>query len=174
MWSLDVYTGLMSMVQRARSPILDWSTDRNGVVRFGAGHDDSKSPYITRDSAKTQLAHARQVGARRERLRRGRIRPEPGTLLVTAVHNGRDAIFEMDLNEKKSRQLLFANGEVDVGGPIYWPADRRIVGFGYDTDVSRRMVFDEQAKSVFDAIDTVLPNANNRGHGLVRRRQASC
>ena len=55
--------------------------------------------------------------------------PTPGTLLVEASHNGRDAIFEMDLSEKSDRQLLFANSEVDVGGPIYWPTDHRIVGF---------------------------------------------
>ncbi len=160
--SLDIYTGLTSVVQRARSPILYWTTDRAGVVRFGAGFDDSKSTFITRDSADASWRTLAKWELGENDFDAVGFGPTPGTLLVTAAHNGREAIFEMDLNEKSSRQLLFANGEVDVGGPIYWPADRRIVGFSYETDMPRRMVFDEHASGIFDAIDTVLPNANNR------------
>ena len=47
--ALDVETGLTSVVQRSRHPILDWTTDRNGVVRFGFGYDERKQTYITRD-----------------------------------------------------------------------------------------------------------------------------
>jgi dipeptidyl aminopeptidase/acylaminoacyl peptidase len=160
--ALDIYTGLTSVVQRGRSPILYWTTDRAGVVRFGSGYDNSKSTFITRDSADANWRTLAKWELGENDFDAVGFGPTPGTLLVTAVHNGREAIFEMDLNEKSSRQLLFANGEVDVGGAIYWPADRRIVGFGYDTDLPRRMVFDLEARSIFDAIDSVLPNANNR------------
>ncbi len=159
--ALDIYTGLTSVVQRARSPILSWTTDRAGVVRFGAGFDNSKATYITRDSADDNwrtLAKWELGEGDFEAIGFG---PTPGTLLVNSSHNGREAIFEMDLNEKSSRQLLFSDTEVDVGGPIYWPADRRIVGFNYDNEMPRRMVFDAQAKNIFDAIDGVLPNAVN-------------
>src|SRR6185312_11426159 len=47
--ALDIDTGLMSVVQRSRHPILGWTTDRAGVVRFGAGYDEKKETYITRD-----------------------------------------------------------------------------------------------------------------------------
>jgi dipeptidyl aminopeptidase/acylaminoacyl peptidase len=160
--ALDIYTGLTSVVQRGRSPILHWTTDRAGVVRFGSGYDDNKSTYITRDSANASWRTLAKWELGENDFDAVGFGPTPGTLLVNAAHNGRVAIFEMDLNEKTSRQLLFANGEVDVGGPIYWPADRRIVGFSYDTEMPRRMVFDEQARNIFDAIDTVLPNANNQ------------
>jgi dipeptidyl aminopeptidase/acylaminoacyl peptidase len=162
-YALDIYTGLTLVVQRARSPILDWTTDRAGVVRFGAGFDNNsnKATYITRDSADASWRTLAkwEIGASDfDAIGFG---PTPGTLLVSANHNGRDAIFEMDLNEKNSRQLLFSDAEVDVGGPIYWPADRRIVGFRYDNEMPRRMVFDAEAKGIFDAIDGVLPNAVN-------------
>lgn len=159
--ALDIHTGLTSVVQRGRSPILYWSTDRAGVVRFGSGYDNNKSTFITRDSAEANWRTLAKWELGENDFDVVGFGPTPGTLLVTAAHNGRDAIFEMDLNEKSSRQLLFANAEVDVGGPIYWPADRRIVGFRYDTDMPRRMVFDEHAKGIFDAIDSVLPNASN-------------
>ena len=160
--ALDIYSGLTTVVQRARSPILGWTTDRAGVVRFGAGFDNNKSTYITRDSTDSSWRTLAKWDLGAGDFDVIGFGPTPGTLLVSAVHNGRDAIFEMDLNEKTSRQLLFSDAEVDVSGPIYWPADRRIVGFRYDNEMPRRMVFDAEAKGIFDAIDEVLPNAVNR------------
>ncbi len=80
---------------------------------------------------------------------------------MEASHNGRNAIFEMDLTEKSDRQLLFANGEVDVGGAIEWPTDHRIVGFSFETDRVHKKFFDAQAENVYAAIDEVLPGADN-------------
>ena len=60
-----------------------------------------------------------------------------------------NAIFEMDLEEKSDRQLLFANTEVDVGGPIYWPSDDRIIGFEYETDRTHRKFFDAEAEAIY-------------------------
>ena len=85
----------------------------------------------------------------------------PTTLLVQADHNGRDAVFEMDLEEKSDRQLLFANPEVDVGGPIYWPSDKRIIGFEYETDRTHRKFFDAEAEAIYAAIDRLRPGADN-------------
>jgi dipeptidyl aminopeptidase/acylaminoacyl peptidase len=159
--ALDVYSGLTSVVQRGRSPILSWTADRAGVVRFGAGYDNSKSIFITRDSADSSWRTLAKWDLGEGDFDVLGFGPTPGTLLVSADHNGREAIFEMDLDEKTSRQLLFADAEVDVSGPIYWPADRRIVGFNYDNDMPRRMVFDEPARRIFDAIDQALPGAVN-------------
>jgi hypothetical protein len=53
--ALDVETGLTSVVQRSRHPILNWTTDRDGVVRFGFGYDEKKQTYITRDKLLAQL-----------------------------------------------------------------------------------------------------------------------
>jgi dipeptidyl aminopeptidase/acylaminoacyl peptidase len=160
--SLDVYTGLMTVVQRSRFPIHDWSTDRDGVVRFGEGYDEkAKRYYITRDSkdAPWRSLGKWEIGqADFEVIGFG---PTPGTLLVSATHNGRDAIFEMDLSEKSDRQLLFSSSEVDAGGPIYWPSDQRIIGFYFESDRTHRRLFDAEAESVYAAIDSVLPGADN-------------
>jgi dipeptidyl aminopeptidase/acylaminoacyl peptidase len=160
--SLDVYTGLMSVVQRSRHPIMSWNTDRAGVVRFGQGFDDrGKHFYITRDSADSPWRTLAKWEYGQADFFVYGFGPAPGTLLVGATHNGRDAIFEMDLSEKSDRQLLFANSEVDVSGPIYWPTDHRIVGFSYETDRVHRKFFDEQAESVYASIDAAIPGADN-------------
>jgi dipeptidyl aminopeptidase/acylaminoacyl peptidase len=160
-YALDVFNGLTTIVQRSRAPIMHWSTDRKGVVRFGSGYDDRKSTYITRDNADGSwrtLAKWERGDVDFDVVGFG---PSPATLLVSAAHNGRSAIYEMDLAEKSDRQLLFANEEVDVGEPLLWPTDKRIIGFTYDTDRGKRMLFDDEAASIYNSIDDIIPNAEN-------------
>jgi dipeptidyl aminopeptidase/acylaminoacyl peptidase len=159
--SLDVESGLMSVVQRSRQPILGWTTDRAGVVRFGFGYDDKKETYITRDGPDAPWRTLAKFDWGNSDFDVVGFGPVPGTLLVSAYHNGRSAIFEQDLGEKSDRQLLFANGEVDVGDPLYWPSDQRIVGFTYETDRVHHKFFDEKAESLYRSIDTALPDAEN-------------
>jgi dipeptidyl aminopeptidase/acylaminoacyl peptidase len=166
--ALDINTGLMSVVQRSRHPILDWTTDRNGVVRFGFGYDEKKQTYITRDNADAPwrtLAKWEWGDNDFDVIGFG---PTPGTLLVSANHNGRNAIFELDLGEKSDRQLLFANGEVDVGDALYWPADQRIIGFSYETDRVHRKFFDSKAEAIYAAIDKAIPDSDNEVVGASR------
>jgi len=87
--------------------------------------------------------------------------PKPGSLLVSSDYQGRDAIYEMDLSEKSDRKLLLANDYVDVGDPIYWPADGRLVGFHVETDRMKRFIFDDEIAAVYATIDASLPDADN-------------
>jgi dipeptidyl aminopeptidase/acylaminoacyl peptidase len=159
--ALDVETGLTSVVQRSRHPILNWTTDRDGVVRFGFGYDEKKQTYITRDGSDAPwrtLAKWDWGDSDFDVIGFG---PTPGTLLVSANHNGRNAIFELDLSEKSDRQLLFANSEVDVGEALYWPVDQRIIGFAYETDRVHRKFLDARAENVYASIDAALPGDDN-------------
>ena len=159
--SLDVYTGLTYVVQRSRSSITDWSADRNGVVRFGSGFDGRKHSYIARDSGDAAWRTLAKWEIGESDFSVVGFGASASTLLVEANHNGRNAIFEMDLEEKSDRQLLFANTEVDVGGPIYWPSDNRIIGFEYETDRTHRKFFDADAEAIYGMIDRAKPDADN-------------
>jgi dipeptidyl aminopeptidase/acylaminoacyl peptidase len=159
--SLDVYTGLTYVVQRSRSSITDWAADRNGVVRFGSGFDGRKHSYIARDSGDAAWRTLAKWEIGQSDFSVVGFGASATTLLVGADHNGRNAIYEMDLEEKSDRQLLFANTEVDVGGPIYWPSDNRIIGFEYETDRTHRKFFDTEAESLYAAIDHIRPDADN-------------
>ena len=159
--SLDVYTGLTYVVQRSRSSITDWSADRNGVVRFGYGFDGRKHSYIARDSGEAPWRTLAKWEIGESSFSVVGFGASPATLLVDANHNGRNAIFEMDLNEKSDRQLLFSHPEVDVGGPIYWPTDNRIIGFEYETERTHRKFFDEDAEALYAAVDRLRPDADN-------------
>ncbi len=159
--ALDVTTGLTSVVQRARHPVLHWVTDRDGVVRFGSGFDEKKMSYVTRDNADAAWRTLGKWEFGESDFDVVGFGPTPGTLLVSANHNGRDAIFEMDLTEKSDRQLLFSNLDVDVDEPLYWPTDQRIIGFAYETDRVHRKFLDGDAEAMYGAIDKALPGSDN-------------
>jgi dipeptidyl aminopeptidase/acylaminoacyl peptidase len=166
--SLDVYSGLSYVVQRARSSITNWATDRNGVVRFGSGFDGKKNSYIARDGADAPWRTLAKWEIGESDFTVVGFGAAPATLLVEAIHNGRSAIFEMDLEEKSDRQLLFANSEVDVDTPIYWPGDKRIVGFEYETDRTHRKFFDAEAEAIYASIDRLKPGLDNEIVGSSR------
>jgi dipeptidyl aminopeptidase/acylaminoacyl peptidase len=156
-YKLDVYTGTMDQVERPRTPILRWLTDRDGVVRFGYGFERDKHTYIARDSRDAPWRTLATWVIGHENFTVIGFGSSPGTVLVEAPHEGRSAIFEMDLHERKDRKLLFSHPEVDVGVPIYWPADRTLIGFEYHTDRPQRILFDENARITYSALDSLRP-----------------
>ena len=162
-FALDVYSGLLSPqpVVRSREPILSWWTDRNGEVRFGQGFNDREEIHVVRDpgqSAWRELAKWKPGESEYDVVGFG---PSPKTLLVTAYHQGRKAVFELDL-DKGQRQLLVSHPEVDVVQPLEWPTDGRLVGFEYHTDRRHQELFDTQAAQIQATADASLPDADNR------------
>ena len=161
-FELDVYTGKTQRILRERDRILSWVADRDGLVRFGFGYREGKGIYIVRDSPN---------GPWRELLRFKLFERDhfnvlgfgagPNSLLVKRSHNGRDAVFDMDLSEKSDFQLLFSSPTVDVGSAITWPADETIVGFDLETEKPERHYFDTEIAQLQRSIDAVLPQTIN-------------
>lgn len=160
-WSLDVYEGGKTLVQASHPTILNWVLDPSGVVRFGSGYDERRSLAITRDSAADEWRTLSKFDFGGNAFKVVGFGPKPGSLLVSSDYQGRDAIYEMDLSEKSDRKLLLANDYVDVGDPIYWPADGRLVGFHVETDRMKRFIFDDEIAAVYATIDASLPDADN-------------
>ncbi len=156
-YKLDVYTGTMDQVERPRTPILRWLTDKEGVVRFGYGFEREKHTYIARDSREAPWRTLATWVIGHEDFTVIGFGSTPATLLVEAPYEGRSAIFEMDLHERKARKLLFSHPEVDAGEPIYWPADRSLVGFGYHTERPQRVLINESARVLYNSLDSLRP-----------------
>jgi dipeptidyl aminopeptidase/acylaminoacyl peptidase len=162
-YKLNVYTGRSQIVLRARDPVMRWLPDRDGVVRFGYGYTDRKGLYLARNSAddswRTLARFARFDGENWSPVGFGVL---PNSLLVFASHNGRTALFDMDLDDNADRQLLFSHPRHDVDDFVVWPGSRRIVGVVYETDRPKLDLFDPEAAIIQKAIDGNLPNTFNR------------
>jgi dipeptidyl aminopeptidase/acylaminoacyl peptidase len=161
-YRLDVETGDMRRVLRPRDPVLHWYADRKGVVRFGYGYSGKNAIFVARNSEDDTW----RVLSRFERFGEAPFQLHgfgilPGTMLVSLEHNGRDAIYEMDLTEKNDLQLLYAHPTADVDGVLFGRRDGGIVGFTYETDRPQRQLIDPDARRAQAAIDASLPGTSN-------------
>jgi dipeptidyl aminopeptidase/acylaminoacyl peptidase len=162
-YALDVETGERSLVQKQRNPIRGWVADQKGVLRYGGGCDDkTRCEYVARDSesAPWRLLTRWEKFTDTTDFSVLGFGPSGDKLLVTEVLDDRLAVFQLDLNDKKDKELVFAHPKVDVGGAKYWP-DGRVIGFTYDTDRGNRELFDAEAAAIYQLVDKSLPDTVN-------------
>ncbi len=162
-YKVNVRTGAMRVVLRQRGPITSWLADRDGIVRFGFGYRERKGQYIARDSEQSEWRTLSKFDLfdRMDWQVLG-FGSTPNALLVSASHNGRDAIWEMDLSDQNERQLLYAHPEVDVDSVLTAPRSERIVGFAFETDRPGVHWIDPISAGIDQAIKAVLPDTQNR------------
>jgi dipeptidyl aminopeptidase/acylaminoacyl peptidase len=157
-YSLDVYGGDLKLVVPAHPPIMDWTADTRGVVRFGYGFRDDKGVYIARSGPDSPWRTLEEF----KRFDHGRfdplaIGPQPDQLFVLAPYEGRTAVWRMDLEGGANRDLLFSRPDVDVGGLLEWPTDRHVVGFVYETDRPHTHFIDPRAQAIDELLERSLP-----------------
>lgn len=162
-FKMDVYTSQLERVVKGVAPIIRWQTDRAGVVRFGWGFTDVGSFYRARDSeaAPWRILHPKESFDGGE-FRVFGFGVQPDKVIVAAPRNGRTAVWEMDLTDNSDRQLLFSLPRFNVGGPVNWPSDGRLVGFAYNAEKPQLELFDEQARVVQSSLDKLLPDTTSR------------
>jgi dipeptidyl aminopeptidase/acylaminoacyl peptidase len=164
LYSLDVETGLKRLVQKQRYPIRDWYSDARGVVRYGGGCDDrGRCEYITRAKADApwEVLSRWEAYQNQDDFSVLGFGPSGETLLVTQLHEDRQAVFQLDLAGKADKELVFSHPKVDVGGVIRWPVGGSIAGFWYSTERTHREMFDPEAAAVYDLIEKSLPGTEN-------------
>jgi dipeptidyl aminopeptidase/acylaminoacyl peptidase len=159
-YQLDVYSGSVRLVVPAHPPVMDWTVDNQGVVRFGYGFRGDSAVYIARSGANAPWRTLEQF----PRFDRSRFDPlvfgrNPGELFVLAPYQGRLAVWKMDLEGDGDLQLAFSRPDVDVSGIIEWPSDRRVAGFFYETDRPHAEYIDPEAQAVDDLLQQTLPGA---------------
>jgi dipeptidyl aminopeptidase/acylaminoacyl peptidase len=159
-YQLDVYSGALRLVVPAHPPVIDWTVDSQGVVRFGYGFRGDSAVYIARNGADAPWRTLEQF----PRFDRSRFDPlvfgsHPGELFVLAPYQGRLAVWQMDLEGNGDLQLVFSRPDVDVNGIIEWPSDRHVAGFFYETDRPHAEYIDTQAQRVAELLERTVPGA---------------
>ena len=160
-YKLDVYKGDLQLEVASRPPVMDWTADPAGVVRFGYGFRDDTGVYIARSGPDAPWRTLEEF----KRFDRTRFDPlafgaRPNELLVFAPNQGRAAVWQIDLDAPaKALELLFSPEEVDVGGILEWPLDHHVAGFVYETDRPHTHFIDPHAAAIEESLERALPDA---------------
>lgn len=160
-YSLNVYTGALREVTPEREPITAFFADGRGEVRLGRGYDrDNNITWIARRADEREwrtIARYRAFGdAYFSPVGFG---DAPNSIYVSAPHEGREALWLVDLEDKKDPELAFAHREADVASPLY-SSDGHVIGVSYETDKPYAFYTDPKAKANGTAIRAALPSQN--------------
>jgi dipeptidyl aminopeptidase/acylaminoacyl peptidase len=161
-YRLDVYSGDLQQVVAARPPVMDWTADPSGVVRFGYGFQEQNGVYVARNGADApwRTLEEFQRFDRKNRFDPLAFGTRPSELLVFAPYEGRTAVWKMDLDAVGGgMQLVYSRADVDVGGILEWPTDRHVAGYVYETDRPHTFFTDEHAAAVDAMLERALPGA---------------
>lgn len=145
---VDVGNGRFKRVEDSRDGVTDWYADGNGVVRAGVGIDDDRYQlWIRQDGDDKFEAVIDHRILEEDGPKFAGFHADPNRVYVTALNEGRDAIFEFDVKSRSLGPLVFADPLVDVdeivrdAGP-----EQRAVGVNYTVDRPAIHFFDVAAE----------------------------
>lgn len=163
---VDVNNGRRQVVHRGRKNVVRWITDRSHRVRVGLLRDDNDFEVLvcSADGSNWRTAW------RYKQFDRNEVEPlgfgaDADKLYVRADHEGREAIFEVDLTDPAlPRKLLLSHPKWDIGGDLLI-APKTGAAIGVDTGVlaeSGGNIWDAEYKQLARGIDQALPDRYNR------------
>jgi len=165
-YRVEVETGRRSSVHGPRSNVRQWITDATHRVRVGVRQEDARVDVLVCDPDGKNWRTAWSFGVfDRESVRPLGFGADPNRLYISADHEGRRAVFEVDLADAAlPRKLLLSDPRFDVGGTLMKaPKTNQAIGvtIGLLGDAGAGF-WDADTKRLLQAIDRALPERRNR------------
>ncbi len=164
-YRVNVASGVKRRILHAKPPVRNWMTDRQDRVRIGLGYDDGESYVIARlDPEKprwTELWRYKEYEDPPTEVMG--FAADPSTLYIRALHDGRKAVFSIDLRDAAlPRTLVLADAHYDVDGTlIYSPKTRDAVGVYHRGGEGRHTHWDSSYQALQIGLDRALPDTTN-------------
>lgn len=165
-YKANVYSGKLSRVKKHNSGVRSWYADRAGNVRIGEHYNDKerKVSYKILDpnTQKWELAWEYVVLDEPDIGIAG-FGHKPNELFIFADHEGRQALFKVDLGKPGyPRELILSDKNYDVSGRlIYSNALKEVVGLYYNDGSSRSVFWNAQFKAFQGGLDKAMPDTTN-------------
>ena len=165
-FSLDVETGERRQVQGSRADFRDWMVDRNHKVRVGVARRDKQIEIHACDPDGSNWRKLWSYTL----LSPDSVWPlgfgkDPNEIYILADHNGRDALFTVNLKDPElKRTLKLDNSKSDVEGSLmYSKATGEVVGLLGSGAVGESSVnfWNTAKREQMEAIDLALPQRYN-------------
>lgn len=71
--------------------------------------------------------------------------------------NGRDALYRVKLDGSRTKTLVAANNQVDIGSVVRLGNGQRVIGYTYTDDRQRTVYFDEEVKKIAANLGKAVP-----------------
>lgn len=165
-YKVNIYSGKRTRVQRHKKPIRSWVADQTGAIRAGVGFevDTTNQSFWVRRSAQDKW----QMIEEYETFDRAFITPlgfgkDPDKLFVRDIHEGRYAVFAMDLaSETLARELVASDPEYDVSGDLIWSQKSgEVIGVRHSHAPGSAIYFDQEYQGVQDSLEMGLADTHN-------------
>lgn len=165
-YKANVNTGKLSRVKKHSSTVRSWFADRAGNVRIGEHYDDKKRKvtYKILDLATDKWVVAWEYTVFDEpSIYIAGFGNNPNELYIFADHEGRQALFRVDLSKPGyPRELVLSDERYDVSGRlIYSNAHKEVVGLYYSDGSSRSVFWNSEFKAFQGGLDKALPDTRN-------------
>jgi dipeptidyl aminopeptidase/acylaminoacyl peptidase len=166
-FALNILTGNMGVRLNETLPIRRYITDGRGNPRIGWGGTagSSETQYFARLDGDREWRKLGSAGAfsTNNPLRPVAMAVGDNTAYALGSHEGRDALWALDLADKAAPKLLFHHPLVDVGEPIL-QTDRRLLGMRYDVERPYVWYADPKLRELIERMDQQFPG---RVHEIV-------
>lgn len=154
---VDVHTGTARNHSGQRQPIRSFYSDGRGVVRLAEGMNGTSIAWFARDeNGKPWRELDRYKAFQSDGVAFVGFGTEPGQLYVNRSHEGRDALWLLDLGDRENPKLVYSHPLVDIGGPVMW--NDRLVGVSYQAERPEVYWLDPDARALFAQLKRAFPD----------------
>lgn len=165
-YKANVYTGRLKRVKKHSNSVRSWFADRAGNVRIGEHYNDKTRTvtYKILDAATNKWVKAWEYVVLDEPdIDIAGFGHNPNDLYIFADHNGRRALYKVDLSKADlPRELILSNENYDVGGSlIYSDALKEVVGLYYNDGSARSVFWNKQYQAFQAGLDAALKDTRN-------------
>lgn len=164
LYEVNVRTNKRKRIKKAKSYSIDWFADQQGHARISYGRDETKIFYklydndgnVIRDLWSYEIFEKDVVHILGFDL-------DPNILYIRALHQGRYAVFKVNLTDKSlTRELIYADEKYDVDGSlIYSPKTHAVVGLSHSSSDDNKTYWDADYISFKKALNKALPDSTN-------------
>ncbi len=165
-YKANVYTGRLKRVKKHSNSVRSWYADRAGNVRIGEHYNDKTRTvtYKILDAATNQWVKAWEyVVLDQPDIDIAGFGHNPNDLYIFADHNGRRALYKVDLSKPGlPKELILSDENYDIGGRlIYSRALKEVVGLYYNDGSARSVFWNREYKAFQAGLDKALKDTRN-------------
>jgi dipeptidyl aminopeptidase/acylaminoacyl peptidase len=156
---INILTGKITTVEPGRSDVYSWMTDGHGTARLYQRTLDTREEWFARSTPQSdwRSLHERELKDLDAEFNPIGFGEDRNELLYFDRHEGRWAIFAMNLADGDSTRLVYANPGSDVTGLRTFGKYSRVVAASYADELAQYHFFDDRAATIYAALGERFP-----------------